>query len=45
MKSIKQINIENCSYYFFNEMINVKSLNSKFLNIDEISFKSTDAAI
>ena len=45
MKSIKQINIENCPYYFFNDMINIKNFYSNLLNIDKISFKSTDADI
>ena len=38
MKSIKQINIENCPYYFFNDMINIKNFYSNLLNIDKISF-------
>ena len=41
MKSIKQVNIESRPYYVFNDMINIKNL----LNIDKISFKSTDAVI
>ena len=41
MRSIKQINIENHPYYFFNDIINIKDFDSRF----KISFKSTDAII
>ena len=26
MRNIKQINIENCPYYFFKDMINIKNV-------------------
>ena len=45
MRSIKEINIENHPYYFFNDIINIKDFDSILLNIDKISFKSTDAII
>ena len=45
MKSIKQINIKNCPYYFFNDRINIKNFDPNLLNIDKISFKSTDSVI
>ena len=45
MITFKQINIENRSYYFFNDMINIKNFDSNLLSIDKISFKSIDAVI
>ena len=45
MITIKQINIENRQYYFFNDMINIKSFDPNLLSIDNISFKSTDVVI
>ena len=45
MRSDKQINIKNCLYYFFNDMINFKNFDSNLLSIYKISFKSTDAVI
>ena len=45
MRSIRQINIENCPYYLFNDMINIKNFDPSLLNIDRISFESTDAVI
>ena len=29
MGNIKQINIKNCTYYFFNDMINIEDFDSK----------------
>ena len=40
MGNIKQINIKNCSYYFFNDMINVKEFDSSLLKIDKKSYKN-----
>ena len=37
--------MENRSYYFFNDMINIKNFDINLLNIDKISFKSNDAVI
>ena len=31
MKSIKHINTENFSYYFFNDIINIKKIPFKFV--------------
>ena len=45
MKRIKQINIENRPYYFCSDMINIKHLDPNLLNMNKISFKSTDAVI
>ena len=46
MRSIKEINIKNRTYYFFsditfNDMINIKNFNRNLLNIDKTLFKST----
>ena len=39
MRSIKQINIENHPYYFFNDLINIKNFDPNLLDIDKISVK------
>ena len=33
MENIKQINIKNRTYYFFNDMINIKDSDSSLLNV------------
>ena len=35
----KQIDIKNRTYYFYNDMINIKIFESKLLKIDKKSFK------
>ena len=35
MGSIEQINIKNRTYYFFNDMINIKDFDSSSLKIDK----------
>ena len=42
MGSIKQINIKNRTYYFFNNMINIKNFDSNLLKIDKKSYKNID---
>ena len=37
MGNIKQINIKNRTYYFFNDMINIEDFNSNLLKIDKES--------
>ena len=37
---MKQINIKNRTYYFFNVMINIKDFDSSLLKIDKKSFKN-----
>ena len=39
MNSVKEIDIENCTYYFFDEIINMKNLDLNKINIDEKSYK------
>ena len=42
MGRIKEINIKNCTYYFFSDMINIKIFNSNLLKIDKKSCKNID---
>ena len=39
MINIKQFNIKNGTYNFFNDVINIKHLDSYFLRIDKKSYK------
>ena len=39
---VKQIDIKNRSYYFYNDMINIKKFNSNLLKIDKKSHKDID---
>ena len=40
MNSVKEIDVKNCTYYFVNDMINIKSLDSTKLKLDEKSYKN-----
>ena len=42
MGNIKQLNLKNRTYYFFNNMINIKKFGSNFLKIEKKSYKSID---
>ena len=42
MGNIKQINIKNRTYYFFNDMINIEGFDSSLLEIDKKSCKNID---
>ena len=42
MGEAKQINIKNRSYYFYNDIINLKKFDAKFLKIDKKSSKDID---
>ena len=42
MVSIKQINIKNQTYYFFDDIINIQNFDSNLLKIDKKSYKSID---
>ena len=42
MGNIKQINIKNRTYYFFDDMINVKNFDPNLLKIDQKSYKNID---
>ena len=36
---VKQINIKNRTYYFYNDIINIKNVNAELLKIDKKSYK------
>ena len=42
MGSIKQINIKNRTYYFFNDITNIKNFDSNLLKIGKKSYKNID---
>ena len=42
MRNIKQINIKNHTYYFFDDMINIKNFDSNLLKIDKKSYQNID---
>ena len=42
MGNIKEINIKNRTYYFFNDMINIEDTYSNLLKLDKKSFKNID---
>ena len=42
MGNIKEINIKNRTYYFFDDMINIKDFDSNLLKMDKKSYKNTD---
>ena len=42
MGNIKQINIKNRTYYFFNVMVSIEDFDSKLLNIDKRLYKNID---
>ena len=42
MGQVKEINIKNQTYYFFNDMINIKNLQSNLLKTDKKSYKDID---
>ena len=37
---MKEINIKNQAYYFFNDIINIKNFDSNLLKIDKNSYKN-----
>ena len=39
MGEVKQINLKNRNYYFYNDIINLKKFDAKLLKIDKKSFK------
>ena len=39
MGTVKQINIKNRTYYFYNDMIDIKTFNSNLLEIDKKSYE------
>ena len=43
MGNVKEINIKNRAWYFFDDMINIKDFDSNLLKIDKKSYKNTDS--
>ena len=39
MGKVKQINIKNRTYYFYNDLININDLDARLLKIDKKSYK------
>ena len=39
MGQVKQINIKNQTYYFYNDIINIKNFDTRLLKIDKKSYK------
>ena len=42
MGLIKQVNIKNRTYYFYNDIIDLENFKSKLLKIDKKSYKDID---
>ena len=42
MKSTKQINIKKQTYYFYNDIIDIKTFDSSNLKLDTKSYKNLD---
>ena len=40
MGEVKQINIKNRTYYFYNDIISIKNFDARLLNIDKKSYKN-----
>ena len=42
MGRVKEINIKNRTYYFFNDIINIEEFDSNLIKIDNGSYKDID---
>ena len=42
MGKIKQINIKNWTYYFYNDQINLKDFDARLLKVDQIDYNKID---
>ena len=42
MGKVKEINLKNQTFYFLNDMINIKNFHSNLLKIDKKSYKDID---
>ena len=42
MGKIRQINIKNRTYYFYNDMINIKDFDARLLKIDKKGYEEID---
>ena len=42
MGEVKQINIKNRTYYFYNDQINLKDFDARLLKVDKKDYKEID---
>ena len=42
MEKVKELNIKNQTYYYFNDIIDIKDFQSNLLKIDKKQYKSID---
>ena len=42
MRNLKELSINNPTYYFYNDIINLKDFHSNFLKIDKKQYKEID---
>ena len=42
MRVVKQIDIKNRTYYFYNDIIDLKNFDTRLLKIDKKSYKNID---
>ena len=42
MGQVKQINIKNRTYYFYNDIIGLKNFDARLLKVDKKSYKNID---
>ena len=42
MRVVKQIDIKNRTYYFYNDIIDLKNFDARLLKIDKKSYKNID---
>ena len=42
MGEVKQINVKNRTYYFYNDQINLKDFDARLLKVDKKDFKEID---
>ena len=42
MRQVKEINIKNQTFYFFDDVVNIKNFHSNLLKIDKKSYKDVD---
>ena len=42
MGKVKELNIKNRTYYYFNDIINIKNFHSNLLRIDRKQYKDID---
>ena len=45
MENIKEVNIKSCTYYFSDDMINIRNFDPNLLDIHKLSSETTDEII